>query len=130
MLKKLLEKMKNKLKNPAPKFQFLPIEQVGNWQLEMNRPFGFIVRCFGQPIHEYHFHFQSNGWVTGVTKHKKSTQQKAFNSNGEPVGQPILVDKDSCIKYARFIELQKKGNAMTHDETKELLTLTGILKGD
>ena len=123
MLKKLIEKLKKK-----NDFKFLPIEQIGNWQLEMNRPFGFIVRCLGIPQQEYHFHFQSTGWVTGIVRHKKHTTQKAFNANADIVGVPTLVDKENCVKYARFIELQKKGKTLTHEEAKELLSLTGILK--
>lgn len=109
-------------------FKFEKIEQVGNWQLEMNRPFGFIIRSMTVPMHEYHFHFQSTGWVTGVVRHKKHDTQKAFNANADVVGSPVLVDKESCAKYARFAELQKKGKTLTAEEAKELLILTGVIK--
>ena len=123
MLKKIMGMFKKK-----PTYQFNPIEQIGTWQLEMNRPFGFIVRSMTVPMHEYHFHFQSTGWVSGVVRHKKHDTQKAFNANADQVGTPVLVDKESCKKYARFAELQKKGKTLTHDEAKELLALTGVIK--
>ena len=109
-------------------FKFAPIEQVGAWQLEMNRPYGFIVRSMTVPMHEYHFHFQSTGWVTGVVRHKKCDSQKAFNANADIVGAPVLVDKESCKRYERFQELQKKGKTLTLEEAQELLVLTGVIK--
>lgn len=123
MLKKLMSVFQKK-----NDFKFMPVEQVGSWQLEMNRPFGFIVRSMTTPMHEYHFHFQSTGWVTGVVRNKKHDTQKAFNANADVVGAPVLVDKESCKRYARFSELQKKGKTLTKEESLELLSLTGVIK--
>jgi hypothetical protein len=108
------------------KLQDVEGERIGNWEIEFNRPFGFVVRN-NQDCHpEYHFFLTSNGWVTTKqwrSKFNKDMVSKCINAQGQEVGQCVYVDKLSAKKYSRFIELKKKGKKITPEETQELLAL-------
>lgn len=104
---------------------------LGTWEVTANQPFGFVVKNIspsGVKV-EYHFLHDSIGWMTAVVKRKKETYTAVLNETGKIGGQAILVDKESSEKFARFIQLQKKGKSLTEQEMKELLTLMGVMGG-
>jgi hypothetical protein len=117
------------LKKRKP-FQFFPIEQVGNWQLEMNRPFGFIVRNLCEPKTEFHFYFESNGYITSRSfRNPKEPEVKALTWMGEcGANYPILVDRETCEIWQRMNDLRAKGKNLSESEAKELLVLSGQIK--
>lgn len=102
---------------------------LGNWEVEVNEPYGFIVKSTVDIHCQYHFLHDSNGWMTSLVKRKKEKQLNVLNAFGKLGGQAILVDKESAAKYARFIELQKKGEKLTEEEMKELLQIMGVMGG-
>ncbi len=101
--------------------------EVGNWLVQFNAPYGLVVRNTQDVKAEYHFLHDSVGWFTSLVTRKKLKSTAVHNETGRIQGQPMLVDKESAVKYARFIELQKKGNSLSEDEMKELLTLMGVM---
>ena len=105
-----------------------PIE-FGQWKIEFNPPFGFVVRNTKTP-EQYHFLAVSDGWVT--SRHGEPGKQAAlaYSTRSLLSGQfypnnTCFVDKESTKKQTRIMELQAKKH-LTQDETTELLDLTGV----
>lgn len=108
-------------------FPVIPI--IGAWTVEYNRPWGFVIRNVDPAANgtEYHFHFQSNGWITS----KLNGEIVAVLGPCGPIGQtPIPVDRESTKKYERIQELQtKEPESLSPAEMRELLELSGLIKG-
>lgn len=127
----MLKKIKALFVKEKQGFKFNPIEQVGNWRLEMNRPWGFIIRNMVPPTQEFHFMFQSSGWFTSRcyrNKNNKAGDIRVLNAFGTVGGNPFLVDQESCKVYGRVAELQQKKD-LTPEEMTELLKLSGLRSG-
>jgi hypothetical protein len=80
---------------------------------------------------EYHFYAQSNGWVTGVNRVKKEIVIRAFNSQGDSLSNPVLVDRASTKSMSRFSELQEKYHqekSLSNKEFEEMCALAGLIK--
>lgn len=121
-----------KFKNPFRKAKADPPQEikpfrVGNWVIEVNLPWGFVVKNSCQR-EEYHFLASSNGWVTGRSyqgRAIKNAAVEAFNSMGVKMLATQLVDKQSTKILSRIVELKTK-RILTPHEQEELLILTGI----
>ena len=100
---------------------------LGNWRIIPNKTYGFVVRnTIGKE--EYHFHADSNGWITGKnTNDIVNPQASSFNSNGTKVGCPVFVDEESTRNQEEILELRNKPE-LTFEEQKQLLELTGVRK--
>lgn len=109
---------------------FDPIE-LGNWKLEFNYPFGFVVKNIKTP-EEYHFLASSDGWVTSKHTSEANTASLAYSTRSLLNGQfypnnTCFVDKESTNKQRRIIELQEK-ETLTDEEKEELLEISGLRK--
>lgn len=101
----------------------------GNWTLQMNPPFGFVVRN-KLARESYHFYAESNGWITGewaIGRPDELATCTAFNSMGSKLSTPVLVDKKSLEKAARIKSLREK-DFLSDSEKEELLILSGLRK--
>lgn len=100
---------------------------IGNWTIEENRPYGFVIRNSdeGSCGSEYHFFYASNGWVSAK---QKNVDARVLNVFGQLDLTPVLCDKESTKKYDRIQELKNKGFKLTEEESKELLELCGMIK--
>jgi len=99
---------------------------IGYWRIEKNPPFGFVIRNIHPQYTEteYHFHHDSNGWITGHAKSGSSV----MNPTGKLDINPIFVDEESLRKEERMEQLKRMGQALTIEQAKELLELAGLLK--
>lgn len=103
--------------------------KFGNWSIEFNKHFGFVVRNT-KVNQEYHFHAQSDGWLTGVYKvNPKKPGMIAMNAVGQCIGQPVLVDKEATDKAERIVALQEiaRSRKLTSAEQSELLEISGLI---
>lgn len=102
---------------------------LGSWTIEKNHPYGFVIRNADPEAleTEYHFWFESNGWITA----KNKTSLTVFNTHGvRPGFAPHLCDRESLKRMRRIEELRLKGRNISNEEARELLTLIGIIKGE
>lgn len=68
---------------------------LGNWTLEDNSPYGFVIKNTKQK-EEWHFDCTSNGWITGLNKtNKVNPIAICLNTKGFMGYAPVLMDKDS-----------------------------------
>lgn len=104
----------------------LPVPLIGNWTIEKNPPYGFVIRNVDPRSlgTEYHFTHDSCGWVTSVIKGAPSG---IFCAQGVLSNRPVLVDRESTRKQRRIAYLKSLGKKLTPDEAKELLVLTGLI---
>lgn len=122
MINRILNFFRNGKKTPQIK-----LSGFGNWEIENNPPYGFVIKNKLNP-EEYHFFSESNGWITSRNLNRKNTAGFAYNSALENVaGGPLLVDKVSTAKMEKIKELQGK-KELTKEEKDELLSLTGLRK--
>lgn len=108
-----------------------PIE-FGNWEINFNYPFGFVVRNLKEK-EEYHFHSKSDGWVTSRHTNKKSEAIRAYNTrsllSNTFFPQTVLVDNKTTKTATRIMALQSK-KSLDVSEKDELLRLTGLRKAN
>jgi hypothetical protein len=99
---------------------------IGSWTIEKNPPYGVVIRNISPESldTQYHFWFESNGWITA----KNKTSLNVLNTHGKSNGAPHLCDKPTLKKMERIEELRKRGSELSHKEAKELLILIGIIK--
>jgi len=100
---------------------------IGKWAIEENRPYGFVVRNTDESSCgvEYHFYYDSNGWISAK---QKNADARVLNVFGQLDLTPVLCDKESTKKYDRIQELKNKGFQLSQEESKELLNLCGLIK--
>lgn len=101
---------------------------IGNWSIEKNFPYGFVIHNADPNSNgtEYHFYFQSNGWFTA---RNKTQAPRVFGVAGEMGMNPVLCDRESTKKLERISYLRSKGQDLSEAEAKELLELSGLIKG-
>ena len=101
---------------------------LGPWEIEPNFPYGFVVRNTdpNSTETEYHFYYESNGWVTTKIRGEITG---VFGPPGKLGLTPYLCDQKSTKNQFRIQVLKEKGQELTEAESKELLTLCGLLKG-
>jgi hypothetical protein len=103
----------------------VPAEPViGNWTIEKNFPYGFVIRNVKGKA-EYHFFHDSNDWIT-VGYDQKPTF--TINGRGKGPARTVFCDRASTQKMERIDYLRNKGKDLTETEARELLTLAGLVK--
>lgn len=112
---------------PPPPFRDT---ELGNWKIEFNYPFGFVVKSKATS-EEYHFSEESNGWVTSKYSKGEEATILTFSTMSLIANQfyPAhqLVDKQSTAIRERVLELKDKED-ITPEEKDELLELSGLKK--
>ena len=98
---------------------------IGEWELEINAPYGFVARNRTGKT-DFHFFHAAEGWITSVYDGK---QLRVLCASGLGMGQPHLVDKENIKLMERTTELRQKGEDITLEEAKELLSLCGLIGG-
>lgn len=105
-----------------------PISLIGDWEMEHNFPYGFIIRNRNQASTgtEYHFWYDSNGWITAKIRDEVSV----LTPSGRQGFMPQLCDRQSTKKLERIAELRRKGAHISDEEARELLNLCGLIKSE
>lgn len=108
------------------------IDRFGSWEIEWNKPYGFVVRNLVHKGHEYHFYKDSNSWITcrDITD-PKNPIVVPYGFKGFVGAIPVLCDSESIKKDLRLQELQEKAKSksgLTSKEKDELLKLSGLIQ--
>lgn len=116
----------DKLSRKQPCKDAVPL--IGNWAIEKNFPYGFVIHNADPNSNgtEYHFWHNSNGWFTAKGKNKEA---QVFGLRGEMNLTPVLCDRQSTARLERISYLRSKGQELSESEAKELLALSGLIKG-
>lgn len=105
----------------------IQVPLIGDWTIERNPPYGVVIRNVNPNSTgtEYHFSFQSNGWITAKAKGEITG---VLGPYGPLNLSPELCDLEATKKYERIKDLRQKGTDLTPEESKELLVLCGLIK--
>jgi len=101
--------------------------RIGKWIIEVNDPFGFVVRHSQSPEEFHFFKDANNGWLTSVSRIILGKPTfNTFNARGDKgCMAPILCDKVSNERAYKIAALKEKLNedTITSEEKDELLNL-------
>jgi len=115
---------KTEVKHPGQRYP--NTIHIGNWEIEINDPVGFVVRNLIEK-EEYHFFRASNGWATGVfNADPLKPVISTFNSRGaRGMFAPVLCDIESTKAARRRMQLvaKFKDGTIASEEKEELLKL-------